>query len=435
MSAALCAIFFLSGAAALVFETLWFYQAGIAFGTSIWASSLVLAAFMGGLALGNALSGRLGHRLRRPLRAYALLELAIGASGLALVLALPWLTPLLARALGPFVDAPAANPPPRRAFALLLVPATAMGPRPARRRRAHRPTPTGASRALYGWNTPGAVVEPCGRAFLFERFDPRQLLPRSRQRRRLGALAPREGAAGRVAARVLPALPRAAFIWLGLRRGLAPLALEVVWFRIAFSTCAGQPRFAACSPWCRGVGLGGLRAGGSSAGGRRPRLALPLAAGARGREAWRRCAPRSCGALARAASSRSGRFRRLGILFTLLGELDRSPGDALGRAAHAREHDGRDAWTARRGFPALPRLGMEASLAHSPFHPLAARAGSREPGRRAPRGPARALRRRLALACALPPVRCSGTCAPRCAGRSGDRPRGVREGSPRRCLS
>jgi spermidine synthase len=63
-------IFFLSGAAALLFETLWFHQAGLALGNSVWASSLVLAGFMGGLALGNGLSGALGHRLQRPLRAY-----------------------------------------------------------------------------------------------------------------------------------------------------------------------------------------------------------------------------------------------------------------------------------------------------------------------------------------------------------------------------
>ena len=60
MSAALCGIFFLSGVAGLVFETLWFHQTGLALGNSVWASSLVLAGFMGGLALGNGLAGRLG---------------------------------------------------------------------------------------------------------------------------------------------------------------------------------------------------------------------------------------------------------------------------------------------------------------------------------------------------------------------------------------
>ena len=53
LAAPLCLIFLVSGASALIFETLWFYQAGIALGNSVWASSLVLAGFMGGLALGN----------------------------------------------------------------------------------------------------------------------------------------------------------------------------------------------------------------------------------------------------------------------------------------------------------------------------------------------------------------------------------------------
>jgi spermidine synthase len=40
-------VFFVSGASALIFETLWFHQASLAFGSSVWASSLVLAGFMG----------------------------------------------------------------------------------------------------------------------------------------------------------------------------------------------------------------------------------------------------------------------------------------------------------------------------------------------------------------------------------------------------
>ena len=53
MTAALCGVFFVSGVAGLLFETLWFSQAGLVLGNSIWASSLVLAAFMGGLAVGK----------------------------------------------------------------------------------------------------------------------------------------------------------------------------------------------------------------------------------------------------------------------------------------------------------------------------------------------------------------------------------------------
>ena len=74
MTPILCALFFLSGAAALLFETLWFRQAGLAFGNSVWASSLVLSSFMAGLALGNGLMARHGDRIRRPVRLYALLR-------------------------------------------------------------------------------------------------------------------------------------------------------------------------------------------------------------------------------------------------------------------------------------------------------------------------------------------------------------------------
>ena len=51
MTAILCGVFFLSGAAALLFETLWFHQAGLAFGNSVWASAIVLSSFMAGMAL------------------------------------------------------------------------------------------------------------------------------------------------------------------------------------------------------------------------------------------------------------------------------------------------------------------------------------------------------------------------------------------------
>ena len=54
----LCGAFFVSGCSALIFEALWFRQAGLAFGNSVWASSLVLAgaALVLGLpAMGGAL--------------------------------------------------------------------------------------------------------------------------------------------------------------------------------------------------------------------------------------------------------------------------------------------------------------------------------------------------------------------------------------------
>ncbi len=163
MTVLLCLIFFLSGAAALLFETLWFHQAGLALGNSIWASSLVLAGFMGGLALGNGWVGRYGHRIRGPVWLYAWLELVIGVTGVALVHLLPAMTPAFASLLGPLIDRPWVLNSLRLAvaFPLLLVPSTAMGttlPLLAAalyRRDPHFGRVLGR---LYGWNTLGAVV-------------------------------------------------------------------------------------------------------------------------------------------------------------------------------------------------------------------------------------------------------------------------------------
>src|SRR5258707_1959363 len=85
----LSVIFFLSGAASLMFETLWFRDCGLAFGNSAWASAVVLGSFMAGLAIGNALSPRLLRRWQQPLRLYGVLEITIAIFGLALVLTLP----------------------------------------------------------------------------------------------------------------------------------------------------------------------------------------------------------------------------------------------------------------------------------------------------------------------------------------------------------
>ncbi len=78
--------FFLSGFAALLYETAWAREFAFVFGTSEFAVVSVLAAYMGGLAAGAAVAGRLVSRIRRPILAYGLLELGIAASALAV----PW---------------------------------------------------------------------------------------------------------------------------------------------------------------------------------------------------------------------------------------------------------------------------------------------------------------------------------------------------------
>src|SRR6266540_110798 len=72
----LCFVF--SGATGLIYEVLWARMLGLVFGATTLAISTVLAAFMGGLALGSALAGRLASQIRRPLRAYGIIEIGIG---------------------------------------------------------------------------------------------------------------------------------------------------------------------------------------------------------------------------------------------------------------------------------------------------------------------------------------------------------------------
>lgn len=156
-------IFFFSGVSALIFENLWFYQAGITFGSSVWASSLVLAGFMGGLALGNALAARMKPGGFRAIRVYGLLEVAIGVFGLALVIGLPSLTSVLASVFAPLLATPWLANLLRlgSAFLLLLVPSTAMGATlPVMVSALYRRDPRFGSvlGRLYGWNTLGAVV-------------------------------------------------------------------------------------------------------------------------------------------------------------------------------------------------------------------------------------------------------------------------------------
>ena len=161
-AAALSIIFFLSGGASLLFETLWFRLSGLVFGNSAWASAIVLASFMAGLAIGNVLSTRFVRRWREPLRAYSTFEITIGLSGLLLVLILPALPSVLAPMLQPLLDSAALNTARLFfAFILLLIPATVMGatlPTAVSALSGRDPNFGRVLGLLYGCNTIGAVV-------------------------------------------------------------------------------------------------------------------------------------------------------------------------------------------------------------------------------------------------------------------------------------
>jgi spermidine synthase len=121
-------LFLVSGMAALVYQVIWARWLGLTFGNTTTSVSIILGAFMLGLALGSWAAGRRLRRLASPMLAYAVLEVGIGAFALAF--------PLFAAGLDRVytglttAESPGAVTIASRAalaFALLLVPTTLMG--------------------------------------------------------------------------------------------------------------------------------------------------------------------------------------------------------------------------------------------------------------------------------------------------------------------
>jgi predicted membrane-bound spermidine synthase len=275
-------IFFLSGVAGLLFETVWFRLAGLSLGNTVWTSSIVLAAFMGGLGLGNAAAAWRGSSIRRPLRAYGLLELLVGGFGMGAVLLLPHATAPLRNVLGALAGAPLALHLLRLgvAFTLMLVPAAAMGltlPLLVKNLQRSDRNYGRALGRLYGWNTIGGVAGAlAGELWLVPRIGVQGT----------GAVAAALNATAGVTALLLarhlsvsPAPPdedapaggtRPQSPWSARRYLLAAalaggllLALEVVWYRFLQLYVQGTAlAFAVMlATILLGIGFGGLLAG------------------------------------------------------------------------------------------------------------------------------------------------------------------------------
>src|SRR6187549_2273428 len=165
--ALLCACFVFSGFAALVYQTAWTRQFAIVFGTSELAVATVLAAYMGGLALGAWLAERFLPRVTRPVMTYALLELGIAAGAL---FAVPFLLWLANRGLIAFFGGQPAPPDSDHAattafyllsaFVALALPTTLMGatlPMLARYAVTDESQIGRRIGTLYAMNTAGAV--------------------------------------------------------------------------------------------------------------------------------------------------------------------------------------------------------------------------------------------------------------------------------------
>jgi spermidine synthase len=78
----LFALFALSGFTGLIYESVWSHYLKLFLGAAAFAQSFVLAAFMGGMALGAWLASRWSARLKNLLAAYGWIEAAIGVAAL-----------------------------------------------------------------------------------------------------------------------------------------------------------------------------------------------------------------------------------------------------------------------------------------------------------------------------------------------------------------
>ncbi|HEV7665577.1 MAG TPA: fused MFS/spermidine synthase, partial [Chloroflexota bacterium] len=170
-TAAVACLLCLSGAAGLMYQVAWVRLLGLTFGVTTYAISTVLAAFMGGLALGSFFGGRRADTVRHPLLVYGLVELAVGATALLT----PWAFgalqgtyAVLSRVVDPS-SAPLIAGAVRAAlaFAVLLIPTALMGAtlplavRGVRGTRLEADPTSGDSWAmalLYATNTTGAIV-------------------------------------------------------------------------------------------------------------------------------------------------------------------------------------------------------------------------------------------------------------------------------------
>jgi spermidine synthase len=277
-TAGIALLFFGSGAVGLSFEGLWFAQAGLAFGNSIWASSLVLSGFMAGMALGNLAGGKLGGRVRNPLHVYALLELIVAGAGVALVFGLP----ALGYALAPVVTTLLETAPWflrvshfSIAFVLLLLPSAAMGmtlPLLTREVVSEHRNFGRVLGVLYGANTLGATCGVIASHSLVELYGIRgsafitagvglaiAFMAAVLARGTSGAApeAPSPRASADAVSEANPAWPWLAAAGLA---GLALLALEVVWFRFLLLFLNDTPlAFAVVlAIVLAGIGLGSL---------------------------------------------------------------------------------------------------------------------------------------------------------------------------------
>ncbi|MBI2834660.1 MAG: fused MFS/spermidine synthase [Acidobacteria bacterium] len=153
----------MSGAAALIYQVLWLRILGLVFGVTTYAATTVLASFMGGLAVGSVLAGKIADRVRNPLRWFAGAEALVGVTALLSPVLLDALHRVYRVVYVSLPDVAGAVTLARFAcsFAVLLIPTALMGSTLplVLKSSLFRETTLGSRAALlYATNTAGALL-------------------------------------------------------------------------------------------------------------------------------------------------------------------------------------------------------------------------------------------------------------------------------------
>ncbi|HUP65081.1 MAG TPA: spermidine synthase, partial [Thermoanaerobaculia bacterium] len=294
--ASVSALLFSSGLCALTYQTAWFRELRLIFGSSTPASAAVLAIFMGGLGLGSALLGKRADASRNPLALFAKLEAGIAISAAMsplLVIAGRWL--YIAAGGSTTLGSAGATMARLVISALILaVPTILMGgtlPAAARAVEVRQDSARRRVALIYAANTFGAVTGAAlSTFFLLELLGNRRTLWLAAALNLMVALAawvlsrglrfeeaPTTERGGGVTAEAPPdrSRPRALILAAAAVCGFAFFLMEIVWYR-ALSPLLGGSTYTL--GLILAVALGGIGAGGflySLHGiGRRPTLSL-----------------------------------------------------------------------------------------------------------------------------------------------------------------
>ena len=114
-------LFVLSGAAGLVYESIWTRYLGLFVGHDAYAQIVVLVIFLGGMSLGAMAVGRWSERVREPLKGYVAVECAVGCIGLIFHDLFQWVTGLAYGTIYPALAGSAALPVAKWTLAGLLI--------------------------------------------------------------------------------------------------------------------------------------------------------------------------------------------------------------------------------------------------------------------------------------------------------------------------